>query len=165
MFDDRLAVESPGTLPGLVRLNTMRNVHFSRNPKIATFLKDYGYVKEFGRGGWPDVCGDDGAWTARAGIRSRVIHVALHRQGGGSAGTGNRREFLEKFPEKFPEKIVAMIKGDPSVTTDEMARLTGLARRSVTKQLTKLKQDGHIRRVGPAKGGHWEVVGNAKEEK
>jgi ATP-dependent DNA helicase RecG len=58
-----------------------------------------------------------------------------------------------------------MIKEDPSVTTDEMARLTGLARRSVTKQLTKLKQDGHIRRVGPAKGGHWEVVGNAKEEK
>lgn len=61
-------------------------------------------------------------------------------------------------------KIVAMIKEDPSVTTDEMARLTGLARRSVTKQLAKLKQDGHIRRVGPAKGGHWEVV-DAKEEK
>ena len=61
-------------------------------------------------------------------------------------------------------KIVAMIKEDPSVTTDEMARLTGLARRSVTKQLTKLKQDGHIRRVGPAKGGHWEVA-DAKEEK
>ena len=25
----------------------MRNVHFSRNPKIAAFLKDYGYVMEF----------------------------------------------------------------------------------------------------------------------
>lgn len=50
MFDDRLVVESPGTLPGLVRLNTMRNVHFSRNPKVAAFLRDYGYVKEFGEG-------------------------------------------------------------------------------------------------------------------
>ena len=61
-------------------------------------------------------------------------------------------------------KIVAMIKEDPSVTTDEMARLTGLARRSVTKQLAKLKQDGHIRRVGPAKGGHWEVVGDENKK-
>ena len=50
MFDGRLVVESPGTLPGLVRLNTMRKVHFSRNPKIAAFLKDYGFVKEFGEG-------------------------------------------------------------------------------------------------------------------
>ena len=33
MFDDRLTVESPGTLPGIVRLNNMRHVHFSRNPR------------------------------------------------------------------------------------------------------------------------------------
>lgn len=45
MFDDRIQVESPGTLPGLVRLNNLRSVHFSRNPKIAEFLKDYKYVK------------------------------------------------------------------------------------------------------------------------
>ncbi|MHB1455205.1 MAG: ATP-binding protein [Saccharofermentanales bacterium] len=50
MFDDRLVVESPGTLPGLVRINNMRNTHFSRNPKIAEFLRSYKYVKEFGEG-------------------------------------------------------------------------------------------------------------------
>lgn len=50
MFDDRLTVESPGTLPSVVRLNNMRHVHFSRNPKIAQFLHDYEYVQEFGEG-------------------------------------------------------------------------------------------------------------------
>jgi len=25
-------------------------MHFSRNPKIAAFMKDYGYVKEYGEG-------------------------------------------------------------------------------------------------------------------
>ena len=50
MFDDHLTVESPGTLPGIVRLNNMREVHFSRNPKIAEFLHEYGYVREFGEG-------------------------------------------------------------------------------------------------------------------
>lgn len=50
MFDNRLTVESPGTLPGMVRLNNMRHVHFSRNPKIAQFLHEYEYVQEFGEG-------------------------------------------------------------------------------------------------------------------
>lgn len=50
MFDDRLTIESPGTLPGIVRLNNMRHVHFSRNPKIAQFLHKYEYVQEFGEG-------------------------------------------------------------------------------------------------------------------
>ena len=47
MFDDRITVESPGSLPGIVRLNNLRTVHFSRNPKIAEFLHQYEYVKEF----------------------------------------------------------------------------------------------------------------------
>ncbi len=50
MFDDHITVESPGSLPGIVRLNNMREVHFSRNPKIAGLLHEYEYVREFGEG-------------------------------------------------------------------------------------------------------------------
>ena len=50
MFDDHITVESPGQLPGLVRPNNMREMHFSRNPKIIEFLHVYEYVKEFGEG-------------------------------------------------------------------------------------------------------------------
>ncbi len=50
MFDDQIVVESPGNLPGIVRLNSMRSVHFSRNQKIAAFLHEYDYVQEFGEG-------------------------------------------------------------------------------------------------------------------
>lgn len=50
MFDDRLEVDSPGTLAGMVKKENIRYTHFSRNPKIAAFLKDYGFVKEYGEG-------------------------------------------------------------------------------------------------------------------
>ncbi len=50
MFDDKIIVESPGKLPGLVKPENMRSTHFSRNPKIAEFLKAYKYVKEYGEG-------------------------------------------------------------------------------------------------------------------
>ena len=50
MFDNRIVVESPGKLPGLVKTDNMRYTHFSRNPKIAEFLKAYNFVKEYGEG-------------------------------------------------------------------------------------------------------------------
>ena len=50
MFDGRIVVESPGRLPGLVKTNNIRHTHFSRNPKIAEFLKAYSFVKEYGEG-------------------------------------------------------------------------------------------------------------------
>ena len=50
MFDNRLVFESPGRLPGTVKSSNIRHTHFSRNPKIAQFLKAYDFVKEFGEG-------------------------------------------------------------------------------------------------------------------
>lgn len=50
MFDNRIVFESPERLPGLVKPSNIRNTHFSRNPKIAQFLKTYHYVKEYGEG-------------------------------------------------------------------------------------------------------------------
>ena len=50
MFDDHLCVESPGILPGMVRIDNIREFHFSRNPKIVELLNEYDLVKEFGEG-------------------------------------------------------------------------------------------------------------------
>lgn len=50
MFDDRIVVESPGKLLGLVKVSNIRHTHFSRNPRIAEYLKAYKYVKEYGEG-------------------------------------------------------------------------------------------------------------------
>lgn len=50
MFDDHIVVESPGKFPGLVRADNIRYTHFSRNPRIAEFLKAYNFVKEYGEG-------------------------------------------------------------------------------------------------------------------
>jgi len=50
MFDDHLTVESPGILPGMVKISNIREFHFSRNPKIVELLNEYDLVKEFGEG-------------------------------------------------------------------------------------------------------------------
>ena len=50
MFDDRLVFETPGKFPGIVRSDNIRHTHFSRNSKVAEYLKAYKYVREFGEG-------------------------------------------------------------------------------------------------------------------
>lgn len=50
LFDDRLEVESPGRLPGPVRLDNIRRTRYSRNPRISRTLADLGLVQELNEG-------------------------------------------------------------------------------------------------------------------
>ena len=61
--------------------------------------------------------------------------------------------------EKSSEKIIHLLRVDPKKSAAELAAAIGLSPRGVEKQIAKLRQDGRLRRVGPDKGGHWEVIG------
>ncbi len=50
MFDDRLEISSPGALPNLVNVENIRYQRFSRNPRIARILSEFGWVKELNEG-------------------------------------------------------------------------------------------------------------------
>lgn len=60
------------------------------------------------------------------------------------------------------EKVL-LLGGNPRITQRQLHAETGLTRRGVEWQLQRLKTDGRIRRVGPDKGGHWEVVADTKD--
>ena len=59
---------------------------------------------------------------------------------------------------KTVEKIVNILSHSPSATVRELSEILGLSRRGVEEQIKSLKQKGIIRRIGPDKGGYWEVV-------
>ena len=47
----------------------------------------------------------------------------------------------------------------PDVTTAELANATGLSIAAVNWNIRKLKDAGRLRRIGPDRGGHWEIGG------
>ncbi len=55
------------------------------------------------------------------------------------------------------EKIIRLIIENPKITRHELAMATALSVRGVEYNLKVLKAANRIRRVGPDKGGHWEV--------
>lgn len=61
--------------------------------------------------------------------------------------------------EKTVEKILALLRENPAITQREIAKKTGLNRSGAEWNLRQLKERGRIRRLGPDKGGRWEVEG------
>ena len=72
----------------------------------------------------------------------------------------------EKWGEKWGEKttatrlaLVQAMRRNPQISTVALAAEVGMASTSgVEKHLKALREAGCIRRVGPAKGGTWEVL-------
>lgn len=50
MYDDRLEIDSPGKLPSIVTIENIKETRYSRNPRIARLLTDFGWVRELNEG-------------------------------------------------------------------------------------------------------------------
>ena len=66
--------------------------------------------------------------------------------------------------QKTTEKILETIKGNPSASRAILAEVCGISQDGIKWQLKKLQDQGVIRRVGPDKGGHWEIVRSEENE-
>jgi len=59
--------------------------------------------------------------------------------------------------ETSREKIIRLLGENANMTTKTLSDALGISTQAVEKHLSKLKSEGIITRVGPDKGGHWEV--------
>ncbi|MHB0818646.1 ATP-binding protein [Stutzerimonas stutzeri] len=71
-------------------------------------------------------------------------------------------EIPEKTSEKTTEdtatRILALLRGEPTLSARKLAQQLQLSARAVELQLARLKSSGKLHRIGPAKGGHWQVI-------
>ena len=180
LFADRLEIWNPGSLPRGWTVDMLFKPHTSLPPNeliaVPMYLK--GYIEKMGTG-TEDVaklCAKNGL-SAPAFAEGVDFRAVLKRKPliGVSAngvpinvpindtvnGVSMTRELTEKLTEKLTEterKIVAAIIEDGHVTQGVLARKIGIARTYVTKLMGGLQSNRVIRRVGPDKGGHWEVI-------
>ena len=60
-------------------------------------------------------------------------------------------------PTKSRDKIIALLSENGELSAAALAEKIGISAKAVEKHLANLKADGIIERIGPAKGGYWEV--------
>ncbi len=64
---------------------------------------------------------------------------------------------FDQTPEKSSEKILRLLKSSSQMTIAELADQLGISTRAIEKNIKKLQDSGQIQRVGPNKGGYWQV--------
>ena len=63
-----------------------------------------------------------------------------------------------KTSVKTSVKILELLNENPEMTLAEIAVLLGKSTRGIEMASTKLVREGRLKRVGPAKGGHWQII-------
>lgn len=162
LFDNRLEITSPGGLPKGLREEDFGSVSLLRNPNIANLLHRAGLIEKMGTGiqRIHNLLQSVGLPNAKYKFSDFVIVTFRREINKTSEKTSEKMS--GKTSEKTPERILKIINENPSVTIVEMEHSIGLTQRTIERALSKLKKTGKIRRIGPDKGGRWEVINSNK---
>ena len=96
-------------------------------------------------------------------LKSRYLLIGLDREPprfGKPKATrkGCQKKVVRKGCQKTVDKLVALLRAHPRLTQNGMAAALGISRQAIQKHLAHLKSVDRLCRVGPDKGGHWEVM-------
>jgi ATP-dependent DNA helicase RecG len=159
IFDGWIEFWNPGCLPQGWTIETLTKKHDSLppNPLIAKQFFWYKYVEEVGTGTNKIV-----KWCREWGLPDPVFEytgtsIVVTLKKAPEAVGKEAQETRGKTREKTREKILRFIRENPQVTTSELAEKSGVTPKGIEWNIGKLKKEGLIKRVGPDKGGHWEV--------
>ena len=136
-----------------------------RNPLLQNMFRFIGFGEKAGSGadiiakGW-----EENHW-ARPTIKDSYfpseeteLILDLLKEGGQGTPQTTTQKSDQKSVQKSVQKIVDFISENPNITTQEMANLLGINRSIVARHIKTLQEKGIIQRVGPDKGGHWEIL-------
>ena len=131
------------------------------NPKIANAFFRAGYVEAWGRG-IENMCKLCAGNAVKTEYTVHPCDVMLEFSIPELEVPERRPEWVtERVTEKVTENqsiIIREIGKDPFVTAVRLAEVLGISLRKTKENIRKLQKKGFIRRVGPDKGGYWEII-------
>jgi ATP-dependent DNA helicase RecG len=155
IFEDALQVWSPGGLPFDITLEDLFDPEHSSKPRnklVAQVFYDLNLIERYG----------SGIQRILASCQDAALPIPLFENFSG----GFRIKFLLADPvrsdttttQKTTQKVLETLREHPTAGRVELAKIIGdITEDGVKYHLTKLKKQGVIRRIGPDKGGSWEI--------
>lgn len=169
MFENRIEIVSPGHLPNNLTVAKIRAGNSNiRNPILVSYAAK-GLLPYRGLGS--GITRALASWPAIQFLDDRegcLFTATIQRKAPASAQAGepappaspleSSQKSSQKGSQKSSQKILALMTATSGITIAELAESLDLTDRAIKKQIERLKASGLVRRVGPDKGGHWEVA-------
>ena len=177
-YSDRIEIDNPGNLYGKARIENFPNENDYRNPVVAEAMKTLGYVNKFGRGinMVQDVLTGNGNTSAQFVLDDITTFKVVVRnaeyvskiEDSKEDVTGNVTDNVTDVTDNVTDKahtykdanyrrqrLVDIIRANDNVSIYELAKLVGVSRRTILRDIEILKTEGKLQRVGREKAGHW----------
>ncbi len=174
VYRDKLSIWNPAVLPEGWTLDHLRGPHSSRphNPIVANAFFRAGEIEAWGRGIQRifDACA--GANTPKPKLTLQGSDLWLEfpfseaylravEVSSSNTNSGLDEKLDDGLDEKVGERRATILRAmakNPSITVSDLSNLLGISRNATDKNIQFLKDKGWIKRIGPAKGGHWAVI-------
>lgn len=156
MFDDRLEITSPGKLPNIVTVNNIRATRYSRNPRIARVLTEFGWVRELNEGvkrifsDMEDFYLDPPVYSEPEYSVKLVLknNIAMRTMRQADRAASNLGEDVWDGLDDLEKQILAFMAGRKEVRTTELVEHTGKSNRTVGIRLNRFIDLNVIKRNG-----------------
>ena len=177
-YADRIEIDNPGNLYGKARIENFPNENDYRNPVLAEAMKTLGYVNKFGRGinMVQDVLTENGNTSAQFVLDDittfkvvvRNAEYAPKNEGDDKDVTDNVTDGTDNVTDNTHtykdandrrKRLADIIRTNAKVSIFELAKLVGVSRRTILRDIEILKTEGKLQRVGSEKAGHW-IISN-----
>ncbi len=165
VHEDRVVIKNPGGFPVGMDQSKLGNLSVRRNELIADIFARMHRVERMGSGFKRIRENMDAAHLPFPTIESdQFFFITFNRSefkrrsGSEKSTQQGAQQGAQKGAQKNAQKILDIIKQNGSVTRAELAQQLGLSDSGVKKQLKTLQQQGVLKRIGPDKGGYWEII-------
>jgi ATP-dependent DNA helicase RecG len=165
-------------------INPAENSPYPKNPTLARFFKEIGLADELGSGvrkitqyaeayaGSQPILSDSDifklTWQTNLFEDVKPLDENTAAENDEEQKSSEKSsEKNEKGSEKSSEKtvrnntrakILNLLQNDPYASATQLSETLGMTSRAVEKHLSQMREENIIRRVGPDKGGRWEVM-------
>lgn len=146
MFDDRLEIESPGKLPNIVNVDNIQSTRYSRNPRIARVLTEFGWVRELNEGVrriYTDMQSfylDPPIYTepdqsVKLTLKNNIAMRTMRQENRIATRLGDE---LWNELDELEKSILSYMAGKNSVTTIELAQITHVSTKTINVRINDL---------------------------
>jgi ATP-dependent DNA helicase RecG len=161
VYDDRVEIINPGGLPKGLDKKDFGKISIRRNARIAALFFRMDKVELAGTGIKRMREAMAVAALPPPKITQTTFFTIAFKRPGLDKDDAQKKRLSEKpihGSEKSSEIIFDAIKNNSRISAKELSIRLGISPRAVEKRLAQLKKTGILKRIGSAKGGHWELI-------
>ncbi len=156
--NDKIEFYNPGKLYGDITIENLLTDNYSsqtRNKLIAKAFKEIGLIEKYGSGikRILNICKESGVIPPNFEEVFNGFRVTLFKEKLNVPDNVHNNVLDNRL-----SKIIELIKNNNKISLQEITNQLNVSKRTMRRDIEKLKQQNKIKRIGSEKTGHWEII-------